>query len=145
MATRRAIKGVLGNFLGTYASRYTDLGGYWLFGYLIDDLTQLRIDLLAETVDSADTPLAIAVRTAAAKFKDQVFKAGLAPSNIREASLTIQKMPGSIAGSVNGHGCEGHNVNFTAEAATDNGARYRHEHIVFVARHDADVERRSAR
>ncbi len=34
MATRRAINGVLGNFLGTYVSRYSDYDSYWLFGFI---------------------------------------------------------------------------------------------------------------
>ena len=46
MAKRRAIRGVLGNFLGTFTSRYSDYDGYWLFGFLVADLKDLRIDLL---------------------------------------------------------------------------------------------------
>jgi len=34
---RKAIKGVLHNFTETY-SRYSDYGGYWLFGVLLSEV-----------------------------------------------------------------------------------------------------------
>ncbi|MEX1097118.1 MAG: hypothetical protein WED34_13805 [Planctomycetales bacterium] len=145
MATRRAIRGVLGNFLGTYTSRYSDLEGYWLFGYLVADLGELRIDLLAPPAGESGSPLGVAVRSATAKFADQLQKAGLERSPIREAWLTIRKLPGPAAGSVNGVRCAGHNVNFSAGAAMEGGRRYERERVVFVAPHNAEVELRSAR
>ena len=36
MPTRRVIKSVLHNFLGTYTSRYSDYNGYWLFGFMVE-------------------------------------------------------------------------------------------------------------
>ena len=57
MASRRVIKGVLGNFLGTYVSRYSDYDGYWLFGFLVGDLGELRINLLGQSVSDPDTPI----------------------------------------------------------------------------------------
>ncbi len=47
MACRNAIRGALNGFLGTYTSRYSDFGGYWLFGLVANELRQLQIDLLA--------------------------------------------------------------------------------------------------
>ena len=79
--TRRAILGVLGNFLGTYTSRYSDYEGYWLFGFLVTDIGELRIDLLAPSAGESDAPLGVAVRSAAAQFADQVQKAGLVGSS----------------------------------------------------------------
>ncbi len=72
MATRRTMRGVLGNFLGTYTSRYSDFDGYWLFGFLVSDLGEFRIDLLAPNPGEPNTPLAVAVQLAAAKFDDQM-------------------------------------------------------------------------
>ena len=44
MATADVIKSVLRNFLETFASRYTDYDGYWLFGFLVEhDLNELGI------------------------------------------------------------------------------------------------------
>src|SRR5262245_28787953 len=102
MATRKAVRGVLGNFLGTYTSRYSDSDGYWLFGFLVADLGELRIDLLAPPASDSEGPLGLAVRSAAAKFADQMQKAGLVCPQIQEAWLTIRKLSGQTAGSVNG-------------------------------------------
>ena len=41
MATRRVIKSVLSNFLGTYVSRYSEYDGYLLFGFLVADFDEL--------------------------------------------------------------------------------------------------------
>jgi len=145
MATRRTVRGVLGNFLGTYTSRYSDYDGYWLFGFLVADLAELRIDLLATQVDDANTPVSVAVRSAVGKFDDQVRKAGLVRSQVREACLTIRRLPGSVEGPVNGHSCAGYNISFSAGVLMDGGRRYEREQIVFVAPHDSKVELRSAR
>jgi hypothetical protein len=45
MASLRAIKCALHNFLGTYSSRYSEYSGYWLFGFLVNDLTRIDFDL----------------------------------------------------------------------------------------------------
>ena len=49
---RRIIKGVLHNFIGTYTSRYSDYDGYWLFGMVVRDVAELRIDLLYPNVNA---------------------------------------------------------------------------------------------
>jgi len=145
MATRRAIRGVLGNFLGTYTSRYSDYNGYWLFGFLIDDLGDLRIDLLQTSAVESTNPLGVAIRSAVVKFADQLQKARLVGSQITEAWLIIQKLPGVVKGSINGVSCVGDNVNFSVEAVMDGGRKYERKQVVFVASHNATVELRSMR
>jgi hypothetical protein len=135
---------VLGNFLGTYISRYSDFEGYWLFGFLIGDLTEFRIDLLVPIAGVAGTPLDVAVRSAAAKFEDQLRKAGLTRSQVREAWLELRKLPSPVEGSVNGHLCIGHRLLFAAGAVMESGRRFEREQNVFVAPHNAEVEWRSA-
>ena len=71
MATRRVIKCVLGNFLGTYTSRYSDFGGYWLFGFLVADLAELQINLLGQDVSDPASPSGVAISSAVAKFDEQ--------------------------------------------------------------------------
>jgi hypothetical protein len=143
MATRRVIKGVLGNFLGTYVSRYSDYNGYLLFGYLVADLGELRINLLGQRATELDTPTNAAALSAAAKFDAQRQKAGLASSQVREAWLTIRRLAGLEQGSVNGHSCSGFNVSFSAEATMDDGKHYEKKRMVFIAPHDPQVESRS--
>jgi hypothetical protein len=112
MTTRRAIRGVLGNFLGAYTSRYSDFEGHWLFGFLIADLDELGIDLLRPPSGESATPLRAAVRIAAVEFADQLQKAGLARQRIAEARLTIRKLPEPAAASINGVRCAGNHVSF---------------------------------
>jgi hypothetical protein len=64
MPTRRVIKSVLDGFLGTYVSRYSDFGGYWLLGQVLDDLDGLEIDLLASVASDARDARSFAVRLA---------------------------------------------------------------------------------
>jgi hypothetical protein len=145
MATRRVIKGVLENFLSTYVSRYSDYEGYLLFGFLVGDFAELRINLLGQSVSEPLSPMGVVVLSAIAKFEDQRRKAGLADSRIREAFLTIRQLPGSVSGSINGHNCPGFNVSFLAEAVMDDGKRYERDRVVFVAPHQPAVELRSGR
>jgi hypothetical protein len=145
MATRRVIKAVLENFLRTYVSRYSDCGGYWLFGLLVADLGELRVNLLGQAVRDPDTPMGVAVLSASARFEDQRRKAGLVAAQVREAWLTIRRMPELKQGSVNGHTCAGFNLRFSAEAVMDDGKRHERDQVVFVAPHDSKVELRSSR
>ena len=144
MATRRVINGVLGNFLGTYVSRYSDYNGYLLFGFLVGELGELRFNLLGESVSETSSPKGVAILSAVTKFEDQRRKMDLSRSRIREASLTIRRVSGVVSGSINGHSCSGFNVSFLATAVMDDGKRYERERVVFVAPHEAKVELRSA-
>ena len=145
MVTRRVVKGVLGNFLGTYVSRHSDYDGYWLFGFLVGDLGELRIDLLGQGDSDPSTPLGAAALSAAAGCEDQWQKAGLVRAQLRDAQLTIQRLPGSVDSSVNGHSCAGFNVRFLAEAVTDDGKPYERQRVVFVAPHNPEFERQVRR
>jgi hypothetical protein len=136
---------VLTAFLGTYVSRHSDYRGFWLFGFLVASLGELRIDLLATPAGETDSPLGFAVRSAAAKFADQAQKAGLIRRQIREAWLTIQKLPGLATGSINGVPCAGHHVSFSAVAVMENGQRFERRRVVFVAPHNAVIELQSTR
>jgi hypothetical protein len=145
MAKRNVIRGVLRNFLGTYTSRYTDYRGYWLFGFLVSDLGELDFDLLDQAESGLDTPLAVSKRLAAARFADQLRKAGLNPSRVREARLRIRRSPELTKCWVNGPARAGYNVAFRVLSLMDNGRAYECEHVVTVARHDPLIEQRSAR
>jgi hypothetical protein len=144
MATRRAIRAALRNFLGTYTSRNTDYEGYWLFGFLDGGLIELEVDLLQRSGEP-DSPTGHAVRAATAKFEDQLRKAGVARAHVAKAWLAIRKRPGRVQGSINGHPRLGHDVCFLAGAGMDSGLRFECEEVVFVAPHDAGLERRSGR
>lgn len=143
MARSKAICGVLANFLGTYASRYSSYDGFWLFGFLVRDLTEIRIDLLAPPPSEAGSPVGTAVRFAVVKFEDQMRKAGVIHAQVREASLVIRMLPDVVEGTINGVRCVGCNVSLLAHALTQSGRQHERERILFVAPHNPQVEHRS--
>jgi hypothetical protein len=146
MTTRRAIKGVLEGFLGTYVSRYSEYDGYWLFGFLVLDLQHLRIDLLSNQACAVDnTPKTVALTLARSKFRDQVGKAGLSLKSIGAAELEITKLSGTQRVLENGQVRDGYGVLFRAVATMDNGRVYERQRTVFVSPHNASIELRSVR
>src|SRR4051812_2465968 len=112
MPTRRVLRAVLGNFLGTYTSRYSTYHGFWLFGFLVEKLDLMEIDLLANVRSLTDSPDRLRARELAAKrFADQLSKHGFDCSRIREARLVIDRLPDDR--SVPGHHFRrGYNLRF---------------------------------
>ena len=122
MSHRRKMTSVLHNFLSTYTSRYSDYNGYWLFGMIIQHLNALDVDLLnSGDTGMVGTPLTFAIWLASERFADQLHKADISVSCLREARLRIVKSPDVIPGRVNGHLCAGYDVRFLARAVTDLG------------------------
>jgi hypothetical protein len=145
MGAKTKIRGVLGNFLGTYTSRYSDYEGYWLFGFLVANLDVFEIDLLAEHGSGESTPFGFASQSAADKFATQMAKAGLQRTRIREASLVMERSAETRISPVNGRQRPGHHVRFCASAVMEGGRKFQREVVVFVAPHDAAIESRSTR
>ena len=133
----RMIKGVLHNFLRAYTSRNSDYEGYWVFGMLVSEMGELRIDLLGSNVGSMEkTPIQVAKLLAVQKFMEQMEKAGGNLARIKEAYLNVTKLPGSKNGMVNGRVCVGFTVRFMARAVSNHGNGYESEISVFVAPHN---------
>ncbi len=146
MTSRRHIKGVLWNFLGTFTSRYSDFDGYWVFGFLFENLDGMKIDLLTTSIGNTSAmPSDFARQLALQKFAEQIAKAGLPRIWFREAYLEISKSSEPVFGVVNGLGTSGSNIRFLARAVTDLGRAYEATVSIFVAPHDPKVELRSAR
>lgn len=143
MASSKRIQGVLWNFLGTYTSRYSDYAGYWLFGFLPIASQVVQIDLLRPLTVAVD-PLEHASRLAVERFGAQLRKAGLSPSQIREAWLAIEPLS-EAAGLVNGNTCAGRDLRLTATAITGSERTYMAQRVVFVAPHNPRIEIRSGR
>jgi hypothetical protein len=141
MATRRIIKSVLRNFLGTLTSRYSDWHGYWLFGFVVNDLERLDHDLLIPVAGSPDeTPLAHLRTLATTKFLEQLSKVRLDPIRIREAILVIERLPGRVEVQYNPYTdpytTSAYRMRFVVRAITDLGKVYECEQIIAVAPHD---------
>ena len=135
MPTRRSIKGVLQNFLDTFTSRYSDYGGYWLFGIIADDLAGLHIDLLTASIPSiASKPLIFTADLAGAKFREQMQKVGLPLTFVREAHLSVTRSALAVRGKDQLHRA-GYDFTFTASVISDRGAPFEAHTTVFVAPH----------
>jgi|SRR3954451_4363390 hypothetical protein len=144
MPTRRVVKGVLSGFLGTYTSRYSTYRGFWLFGFLVEHVDRMEVDLLNAGGSLNDSPQRTRARELAVqRFADQLSKHGFDRSLIRSAQLEIVRLPddGSIQGQ---HFRGGYNLSFLATVTTDNGKRFEREQSVFVAPHDPQRELASA-
>jgi hypothetical protein len=136
MAHRRDLAGVLHNFLGTYTSRYSDRDGYWLFGFLAHAGAEWQVDLLAAPEPAATSAVAEAIALARTRFAEQLQKAEIPRSWLREAHLRLARGDEAKRGVVNGHWTDGHDFTFSAHATTDHGKSFAAEAVVFVAPHD---------
>jgi hypothetical protein len=144
MPHRRDLRGVVHNFLGTYTSRYSDHDGWWVFGLAEARLGDAQVDLLG-TVARLDDPLSAATQMAQSKFADQLTKAKIPSSVLREAQLTVTRNPELTRGVVNGRWCDGHTFTFSVRVVSDRGKTFEDKASIFVAPHDASIERRSTR
>jgi len=132
-------------FFGTYTSRYSDFDGYWLFGFLWD-LERLTIDLLnKESVLAEPTPMSVAILIARQKFPEQMAKASLPISALREACVEIVRLSEPAMGPVNGRTCAGRRFRFRVRALPEKGKGYESSKTIFVAPHNPEIAGRSAR
>jgi len=140
VASGRVLKCVLHNFLGTLASRHSDFRGYWLFGQHPAELDRWKVDLRGAAT-AGDEPLGFAMRLAILRFEEQLAKAGLGMSVVREAMLSCVRVEPALG--LQG-GCEvrGHCVELRVRVVTDRGRLVEHHHTMFVAPHDPSRERR---
>jgi hypothetical protein len=140
VASRRVLKSVLHNFLGTFASRYSDHRGYWLFGQLPADLDRWSVDLRGDPPEGEAT-VEVARRLAIRRFDEQVRKAGLDRSVVAEAVLSWTRAEPAL-GWQGDHEVSGHRVELLAQAVTDTGRAIERRQTCFVAAHDPCRERR---
>ncbi len=113
----------------------------------MSDLALMEVDLLArvELGRGVGTAAAEAARAlAVAKFLDQLAKAGLSVSSVASATLVVERL-GAATALVDWHERAGFSVRFRVTATADTGRVFAHEETVFVAPHDARLERRSSR
>ncbi len=144
MARSRVLSSVVRGLLGTYSSRNSDVGGYWLFGLFVADLSELRIDLLG-SLKQQSTPTAPGENLAILRFHEQLQKAGLEISRVKEAALTLKRLPGAASGFVNGRFRPGFQIQIIATATSHTCRSYHAECTIFAAPHDPTIEQRSAR
>ena len=111
---------------------------------LVADLTHHRVDLLGAEQGAQDAQ-ATADRRAQQCFREQLGKAGLAASCVREASLEYRRGSRAECVFVNGHAATGYELTLGVRVVTDLNRTYEGAVAIFVAPHDAARELRSTR
>ncbi len=135
---------VLHNFLDTLSSRHSDHDGYWIFGFLVADLSRSTIDLLTDNpVGSGSTSWTAFVAMARTRFAEQARLNSVARF-LRSAVLSIERRS-ARSGMVNGHPQSGFLVELSVTVTTDLGRTYDRKASLFVAPHDPSIEHRSVR
>lgn len=142
MPSSRVLRGVMGNVLGSYLSRNSTFDGYWLFGFLVPELEELEVDLLAP-VASGDSPTAQAAKLAQSVFREQLAKAGYPLADITRAMLGLSKNEPMQVAHEDRLG-DGWRVVAQLSIATAAGHTVSAERSVGVCPHDPRVETRSA-
>ena len=146
MPRRKAIKGVLHGFLGTFTSRYSDYDGYWVFGFITDAMNDLTINLLeVEDTNAGNDAVLFVAQLAHRKFSEQMDKEHVPLSFVRRAQMTITQSAAPAKGFAAGHLCTGHIYVFSVQVVTDLGKLFQAKAQMFVAQHDSVVEHRSTR
>jgi len=170
MARRNMVLGALRNFLGTFTSRNSDADGYWIFGQVVGKAESLEIDLLqpakarsAKAEGSQPTVVARLLtalrivrptsRTAQSQleelatrlFSEQIARAGAQLNTIQSAVLQVSRLGSVVTRSVGDKIRSGHEVQVRVLAVDGAGRQFDCKQMIFVAPHDARLERRSAR
>jgi hypothetical protein len=138
------MNGVLAGFLDTYTSRYSDFEGYWIFGFIVETIEVLEIDLLAKPTSAAGA-IAAAENLARAKFCEQLRKHGFATSAASAGNLRISPGVDEVERLAGDLRRSGRDLTFHASVLSDTGTRYTRAKVVFVASHDPRFEQRSNR
>jgi hypothetical protein len=142
--TTRVLRGVVDNFLRCYLSRYSDYQGYWLFGFLVPDLTAMRVNLLRPPAD--DRPaFKYAIDLAAQRFRDQLQKGRVSLEQVRMADLELFRALTKLAVEVNGNVADGWVLRASVVVESVRGRQFNAERCVLVAPHNEAVELRSTR
>ena len=145
MPRRTEIKGVLGNFLSKFASRYSDYDGYWLFGLLVNENEEISIDLLLPFHSNTTSIVSVTQRIASSTFQNQIVKAQLPLSVIHNATLNIVKTDRVVKCCNHGMWRDCFGLRLCVRVRTDLGRKFKREKFVFAAAHNPAFETRSTR
>jgi hypothetical protein len=133
----RDLKGALNGFLDTYVSRYSAYDGYWLFGFLVPELTTARMELLMPPADPRPH-FRRAIELASEKFREHAAKRKIDVGMLDAAVLRLSKKEAVVL-----NGRDAWKVSVSAEASIRGRRNWTAERIITVAPHDPARELRS--
>ncbi len=141
---RGAIKSLLEGFLGTYTSRYTRWQGYWLFGFIVEDMHGTCFELLEQPDIQEVSPMATAASIARSNFRAQLARNGVPEARVLTARLEIVRVANPRHWFAIGMlPKQGHEFLFTVNVQTDSTTTHQRSRSVLIAPHDPNVERAS--
>lgn len=143
MPPSRALSSVVHNFLGTFMSRYTDLDGYWLFGFIVERLPEASVDLLDVPDAQPSEPVGAFRAAAQGKFQEQLSKAGFGADRLSSAVLRWSCSKLDTVPSVWGPK-PGYMVTAEVYVATPR-RQFQRVATEFILVHNPNLERRSGR
>jgi hypothetical protein len=133
------VRALIHNFLGTYASRYSDYRGYWLFGFLVPQVGIVEWNLLSPAPAESENPIRFAQALAIARFSDQVSKARL-DGRVLRATLRIERgEPRALPATPWSGARAGYELSLTTEVTTSRSTE-RGVRVLIVAHHDPAFE-----
>src|SRR5689334_3697671 len=136
MPRRRLINGAIDGFLGNLVSRYSDLDGYWLLGFLALHRKSLEIDLRDGSRRVGGSPEDHFVELATRKFDEQLAKWRVLPSWVAGARLDVIWSKDAVSVLVGGVRQDGYEATFAASVKTDLGRTLSRAKHVSVAPHN---------
>ncbi|MEM7246244.1 MAG: hypothetical protein AAF533_12925 [Acidobacteriota bacterium] len=145
MTTRRAIKGVLHDFLGSFTSRNSDYRGYWLLGQLLPEPEQRELDLIGRPTGGGGA-WGFARDLALRLFQEQVLATGLGLEDVDAATLEWCRGDGVMSLSKKNPRVIGYRVRLRVRATMVGGRCFeRHVTLDYVSPRDPRRDRRSTR
>jgi hypothetical protein len=144
MSSRKILKTAMFGFLGTLTSRYSNYRGYWIYGLLKKELNGLEIDLLAEHVSSAISPIDFFQNFARMKMRDQIIKNNCNISWVKNATLTCSVIGPEYKRYFEEGERSGQDYEIKCNWLTDIGVRKNASVKIFVSQHDPQKERRNS-
>ncbi|MGC4070969.1 MAG: hypothetical protein QM760_00300 [Nibricoccus sp.] len=132
--------------MSAFTSRYSDYDGYWLFGFLVTRGERFTFDLTGDIQTEIGDPIvSAAFYRVRSLFYQQLEKAKIPMGLISSASVFLEKNQVAKLGPVNHQAVLGQDVIISARGVSDLGTVYTSTKIIFVARHDPEIELRSVR
>jgi hypothetical protein len=107
-------------------------------------LADADVDLL-DSANLGEDVLSAVIQLARSRFAEQLAKAKIPSSFVRQARLSVTRSSESHRGPVNGRWCDGHTFTIAVRVVSDHGKTFEDTASIFVAPHNATIERRSIR
>lgn len=138
----RSFQRLLERFLDSFASRRSEYGGFWLFGFLVDGGLDLEIDLRVAAPLVDDRPIDVAKRRAEGLYFAALAAAQFHPQDVTTAVLKVRTEGDPVDEAVGGAVRRGRRMRFTINCVF-RGAPFCAELTRFVAPHDPGLEHTS--